>query len=104
MTKMAIRASAAQRELLEETGYTAKQFILIGTVTPNPAFLNNRLHTYLAVDARQLQTPQFDGSEDIAVEEIAIDHIPTLIAARQIHHALVVAAFYHYDRFLENSR
>ena len=97
-------AAAAARELLEETGYTADRFIRIGSVTPNPAFLNNRLFTYLALNAHQVQQPEFDGSEDIEVEEIPRDQIPTLIAGGKIHHALVVAAFYHLERFREQQQ
>ena len=95
---------SAQRELLEETGYAAEQFLHIGSVTPNPAFLNNELHTFLALNARRVQQPVFDGSEDIIVEEIAVDQIPTLIDSGQIHHALVIAAFYHYERYRDRHR
>ncbi|MCP4422359.1 MAG: NUDIX hydrolase, partial [Chloroflexi bacterium] len=69
---------AAQRELLEETGYAADELIHIGTVDPNPAFLDNKCYTYLALGARWQQAPQFDGSEDIAVEEIPLDEIAGL--------------------------
>jgi ADP-ribose pyrophosphatase len=92
-------AVAARRELLEETGYTAGDIIHIGTVDPNPAFLDNQCHTYLALDVRWMQAPQFDGAEDIAVEEIDLAEIPELIGNGRISHALVVAAFYHLDRY-----
>ena len=89
----------ARREMLEETGYKAEQIIHIGTVEPNPAFLNNRCHTYLALNAHWVQTPQFDGAEDIAVEEIPVTAVPTLITSGKITHALVVCAFYHLDQW-----
>jgi 8-oxo-dGTP pyrophosphatase MutT (NUDIX family) len=92
-------AVAARRELLEETGYQAGDIIHIGTVTPNPAFINNRCHTYLALDARWTQLPQFDGAEDIAVEEIPLGDVPDLIGNGRITHALVIAAFYHLERY-----
>ncbi len=95
-------ADAARRELLEETGYAADEFIHIGTVEPNPAFLNNQCHTYLALNARWVQPPQFDGAEDIAVEEIDLDKVTGLIGDGRITHALVVAAFYHYENHLNN--
>lgn len=93
-------AEAIRRELLEETGYAAEEMIHIGTVDPNPAFLNNRCHTYLALNARWQQEPQFDGAEDIAVELIPIEAIAGLIGNGRITHALVVAAFYHYENYL----
>ena len=84
---------------MEETGYTADKFIPIGSVAPNPAFLDNQCFTYLAVGARWLQEPQFDGSEDIAVCEVPLADIPQLIADGLITHALVVAGFYHLDNY-----
>lgn len=92
-------AVAARRELLEETGYAAGDIIHIGSVEPNPAFLNNRCHTYLALDAHWVQTPQFDGAEDIAVEEFDLAEVPDLIGNGRITHALVVAAFYHLGNY-----
>jgi ADP-ribose pyrophosphatase len=92
-------AEASRRELLEETGYTAEQIIPTGVITPNPAFLNNRCHTFLALGARYVRPPQFDGAEDIAVEEIALEAVPTLITSGHINHALVIAAFYNFEQY-----
>ena len=90
---------AARRELREETGYVADEILYLGSVAPNPAFLTNRCHTYLALGARHVDQPQFDSAEDIGVEEIELGHVPLLISSGRITHALVVAAFYHFDRY-----
>jgi 8-oxo-dGTP pyrophosphatase MutT (NUDIX family) len=92
-------AESARRELLEETGYAADEIIHIGTVDPNPAFLDNQCHTYLALGARWQQPPQFDGAEDIAVALVPIEEVAGLIGNGRISHALVVAAFYHYENY-----
>jgi 8-oxo-dGTP pyrophosphatase MutT (NUDIX family) len=92
---------SAARELREETGYEAAAVISIGRVAPNPAFLNNTCHSYLALDARRVTTPAFDGAEDIAVEEVALADIPGLIQDGVITHALTIAAFYHLERYQE---
>ena len=42
---------AARRELLEETGYEAEEFVCIGKVTANPAIQDNRCHTFVALGA-----------------------------------------------------
>jgi ADP-ribose pyrophosphatase len=94
-------AMSALRELREETGYEAEQIIPIGVVEPNPAFLTNRCHTFLAQGARRVGPPQFDGAEDIQTEEIGLERIPSLIRDGRITHALVVAAFYHLERHRE---
>ncbi len=92
-------ANSVRRELLEETGYAATDVIHIGTVDPNPAFLDNHCYTYLARGARWQQPPELDGAEDIAVEEVPLADVPGLIANGRISHALVVAAFYHYEQY-----
>ena len=96
-------AETARRELLEETGYAAEQVIPIGTVHPNPAFLDNTCYTYLALNARWQQEPQFDGAEDIAVELVPIEEIAGMVRNGRITHALVVAAFYHYENYIRQS-
>ena len=92
-------AVAAARELLEETGYRAEEMVPLGVVTPNPAFLDNRCYTFLAQNARPVAAPQWDSTEYIELELVDRDAIPGLIAAGRITHALVVAAFYHYEQF-----
>ena len=96
-------AESVRRELLEETGYAAEEIIHIGTVQPNPAFLNNKCFTYLALNARRQQPPQLDGSEDIAVELVPLADVMGLIGNGRISHALVVAAFYHYENYKKQS-
>jgi 8-oxo-dGTP pyrophosphatase MutT (NUDIX family) len=91
----------ARREMLEETGYDAEQIIHIGSVEPNPAFLDNQCHTYLALNAHWVQTPEFDGAEDIVVEEIPLTAVSQLITSGKITHALVICAFYHLEQLLQ---
>jgi len=92
---------AARRELLEETGYEAEEMIHIGMVTPNPAILNNRCHSFLARNVSYVAEPKLDGSEDIQVEVVDLTIVPGLIATGQISHALVIAAFYFYEQYNE---
>lgn len=94
-------AVAAERELLEETGFRAAAMIPIGHVTPNPAILDNYCYTFLAQDARPVAQPQFDGAEYIELAATDLADIPALISSGQITHALVIAAFYHYERYQE---
>jgi 8-oxo-dGTP pyrophosphatase MutT (NUDIX family) len=95
-------AESARRELLEETGYAASELILIGSVAPNPAFLNNHCYTYLALDAKQVAQPQFDGTEDIEFELVQASQLPELVTTKQITHSLVIAAFYFYEQYRQN--
>lgn len=86
---------SAARELREETGYEAGDIVHLGSVAPNPAFLNNRCHSYLARDVRRVTEPRLDGAEDIAFEEIPLADIPTLIRGGAITHSLTITAFFY---------
>ncbi len=86
---------AAERELLEETGYEAEDWELIGRVEPNPAFQTNTTYTFLARHARRTHSQRLDEAEMIEVEERRLEEIASLVADGTITHALVVCAFYH---------
>jgi 8-oxo-dGTP pyrophosphatase MutT (NUDIX family) len=85
---------AAARELLEETGYAGEGPVRIGTVTPNPAFLTNRCHTYLFTGCTRVAEPELDQGEDIEVDVRPLAEVPGLIAGGGIGHALVICGFW----------
>ncbi len=88
--------TAAKRELLEETGFTSNDWVLIGKVHPNPAIQDNLCLTYLARDVEQIMEPKFDGTEDIDTFLMPADEIVALVSSGKITHALVISAFYWY--------
>lgn len=87
--------AAAVRELAEETGYSARAWRKLGNIAPNPALQNNRLHSFLALDAACTAAPRLDGNEVIALETVALSEMRTLLREGKIEHALVIAAFAH---------
>jgi ADP-ribose pyrophosphatase len=91
--------TAAMRELREETGYVAPRWTALGSVTPNPAFQSNRLFIFVAEDAALQGAQTQDESEDIAVQLIAEDALPGMLARGEIDHALVGVAFHKLDLF-----
>ncbi len=89
--------TAAGRELIEETGMRAGTLEQIGSMHPNPAFIANRLTTWLASDLEVLEEGQerfgVEG-EEIERELVPLDEVPERIRSGEISHALVIAAFY----------
>ena len=85
---------AAARELEEETGYRAAELRQLGEVSPNPAILANRCGTFLATGLSRVGEPQEGVDEEITVELVPLAEVPRRVLAGEIHHALVVAAFY----------
>jgi ADP-ribose pyrophosphatase len=89
--------AAARRELKEETGYHSDRWTSLGSVLPNPAYQNNRLHCFLAEDCRKVFDQEQDPGEDIQVELCELERVPGLLASREIDHALIAIAFQKLD-------
>ena len=87
---------AAIRELKEETGYSSSKMVCLGMVHANPAFLNNRCYSYLALDCFPDGPQDLDDKEDIEVLLRPLSEIPKLIRDGEISHSLILAAFYRY--------
>ena len=86
----------AGKELLEETGYSASDMILVGSVHANPAFLNNLCYTYLARNVTPSGGQEQDEKEDIEVVIKPLEEVPRLIREGEITHSLILAAFYRF--------
>jgi len=88
---------AGLRELREETGYEGSDARMIGVVAPNQAIINNRCHTVLVRCVDVVGVPQLEGNEEIRTTLAPLTAIPDLIRSGAISHALVIAAFHHFD-------
>lgn len=90
-------ATAARRELLEETGHAADRWTYLGSVDPNPAFLDNRCHHWLAEDARQIAEPRPEAGEDIRCFRLPLDEVRAMLRDGRIDHSLVLSAFFRWS-------
>jgi 8-oxo-dGTP pyrophosphatase MutT (NUDIX family) len=88
---------AAERELLEETGYRATKWTALGSVDPNPAIQANHCHTFLAEGAVRVGAPEQDSGEDIETIELPVEEVERAIASGRIRHALICCAFQRFD-------
>lgn len=87
---------AAKRELLEETGYQAEDWRLIGTVAPNPALQTNRCYTFLARGCWRVGPPRPDEKEPLEAVEVPLAKLPALITSGSISHALALNGLFWY--------
>ncbi len=88
-------ATAAARELREETGFVARAWQRLGVAAPNPAIQANRLWTWLALDVAREAAVELDAGEVIDVELVPLHEVGTMLRDGRIDHALVMAAFAH---------
>jgi ADP-ribose pyrophosphatase len=76
--------AAAKRELIEETGYRAKRWMLLTKYFASPGFLGEWMQIYLARDIREgASTPEPD--ENIKVLRLPLSEALALVTANKIH-------------------
>jgi len=97
-------ADAAARELLEETGHAAREIVPLGSCSPNPAILDNRLHLFAALGVRRVAEPTPDASEEIEVRTASEAELEAMIASGAVDHALVLVAWAAYRRWRGRGR
>lgn len=85
--------ASARRELREETGCTAEQWVELGSSTPNPATQNNRCHHFLALACQPAGGLVLDAAEELRVWACSWREWQDRLRSGDIHHALVLAAF-----------
>lgn len=85
---------AAQRELLEETGYAAREWTPVATLFANPARQTNRLHVFLARGLIRQAEQALDASEEIAFSFATVEQIQTMIASARFSQSMHIASFY----------
>ena len=90
------RLSAAKRELEEETGYTAEEWIEIGDYYPTPAYCDERITLYLArglkLGQRHLDEDEFLNFEAVALTELVAQVMDGTITDGKTQVAVLKAA------------
>ncbi|MBT8085754.1 MAG: NUDIX hydrolase [Woeseia sp.] len=84
--------AAAQRELLEETGFGEGRWRYLGSVQGNPAIQNNLCHHWLAEGVVRLQEPSPDEGEAIQVHTLTLPELKEAIAVGTLKHPLGLSA------------
>ena len=90
------RLSAAKRELEEETGYTAEEWISMGDYYPTPAYCDERITLYLAKGLhpgqRHLDEDEFLNFEAVPLAELLADVMEGRITDGKTQVAVLKAA------------
>ncbi len=91
---------AGARELLEESGYGAERYSIIGVTNPNPAMMTNKLYTLLAHNVTLRGQPAPDANERLAIELVPCQDIFNLRRQDFCEHALMLSSLLWYKRYL----
>jgi ADP-ribose pyrophosphatase len=89
---------AARRELREETGYDARDFVPLMSVLANPAIQNTRSYTILATGAHLAHDRALDEMEECETALLPVSEIAAHIDDGTIDHALIVVSLEKYLR------
>lgn len=80
----------AQRELIEETGYTARNFERLAEITPLPAYSDEHIHLFLAT-VLDPSSQNLDADELLSVHRVALHQAVQMIADGKIQDAKTIA-------------
>ena len=88
-----------QRELLEETGYSAKQWIYLGHQHPCIGYSTEVIHMYLALDL-DASAPKRDEDEHLEVFEASIEDCMRMIDEEKITDGKTIIALFFVNKYL----
>lgn len=89
----AVRA-AAERELLEETGFAADGFTEYAAPFNDPAHATNRVHFFFALNARRVADQALDLAEDIEVVTVPVAEVIAGLPQGLVAHASHIGTLY----------
>lgn len=83
---------AGERELLEETGYSAQEWVYCGYHFPNPALQSNKMHTFLALGCTKTQEPHLDPFEDLVTHLMPVADVIQKWRDGDIKHSIIASS------------
>lgn len=96
---------AAKRELLEETGYTAKKWTQLCNGLTSPGLTDESMTLFLAEGLERQHAGGGDESEEIMVHEVPIDNIVQWLNERTVKIDLkLYAALFAAGQYLEDQK
>jgi ADP-ribose pyrophosphatase len=83
----------AQRELVEETGFSADAWHKLGEIIPVPGYSDERIHIFLARTLKQAEQ-NLDSDEVLEVHPFALPEVVGMITAGQIMDAKTISGIF----------
>jgi 8-oxo-dGTP pyrophosphatase MutT (NUDIX family) len=83
----------AQREIVEETGFSAGTWKELGSITPVPSYSDERIHIFRATDLKPAKQ-DLDADEILNVAAVRLDQVIKMISEGKIYDSKTLAAFF----------
>lgn len=94
---------AARRELLEETGYEAMEYINIDSYYPSLGYSGEKINIVLAIGCEKIQEQDLDKDEFVSYIKVSIDEFKYLLDNGYILDATARLAYYRTLEYLTNN-
>ena len=83
----------AKRELIEETGFSAKAWQKLGEITPLPGYSDERIHIFLATDLTPAEQ-DLDMDEILHVHKISFDNAIEMVRRGEIEDGKTISGLF----------
>lgn len=88
--------AAAQRELMEETGYGGGEWEELMIISPNPSTIRNTTHCFLARGVEKTGSQSLDQTEQLRVRVMDETEVVSLLNDNKIRQSLMAAPLWKY--------
>jgi len=92
---------AAERELLEETGYSFAAFHYLGVTAANPGVLDNYTHMFLATGGKKVSGQSLDANEEIEIILKPLSAVKLMLEHNEIIQSMHALCMFYAFQFLE---
>ncbi len=93
----------AKRELGEETGFTAEEYIYLGEFYPSPGYCHEKLYAYLALGLKKGEA-HLDEGEFLDVLKFPLDELVEMVMNNELSDAKTIIAILKAKRYIETRK
>lgn len=93
----------AKRELQEETGYSAPEWLYLKEISSNSVYMDSKVYHFLAKGGILTDRTNLDDAEDISILKMSREEVLEAMQNGSIDHPHTLSALGHYFMFVEHS-
>ncbi len=94
----------AERELKEETGYTAKSISKLGAIATTPGFCSEVLHIFLAENLTEGNHNREEGEFGMVILKLTLPEVEEKIYNGEIIDSKTICGIHYYNLYLKNKK